>query len=211
MPDLPTLILFAAAAAALVFTPGPNTLYVIARSVEQGRTAAIVSCLGVEVGTMLHVAAAALGVSALLASSAAAFAVLKYAGAAYLLFVGLKTLLAKGEAVAASTVRGGSLRRAFCQAVLVNVLNPKSAIFFLAFMPQFVDPRRGSAAAQILVFGAVVVVLGFTSGSLYSLLAGSVAGALRGSRRLVRAQRYFAGGIYIALGAATALTGQGAK
>jgi len=208
MPDWSTLILFAVAASILVFTPGPNTLYIIARSVQQGRGAGIVSSLGVEVGTLIHVAAAACGISALLLSSALAFSVVKYAGAAYLIYLGLKTLLTREIAAAVvKTIEEKSLRHAFSQAVSVNVLNPKSAMFFFAFLPQFIDAERGAAATQILVSGAIVVVLGFTSGSLYSLLAGSLGNLLRGNLRFLRAQRYFAGSVYVGLGAATALTG----
>lgn len=207
MPEWSTLIVFAAAAAVLVFTPGPNTLYIIARSLQQGRRAGIVSSLGVETGTLIHVAAAAFGISALLVSSALAFNVLKYMGAAYLIYLGVKTLLTREKPAAAEAVGERSLRRTFSQAVLVNVLNPKSALFFFAFLPQFVDAGRGAAAAQILFFGAIVVLLGFTSGSLYSLLAGSVGDVLRGNPKFLRAQRYFAGSVYIGLGAATALTG----
>ena len=207
MPEWSTLILFAGAAAILVFTPGPNTLYIIARSVNQGRTAGLVSSLGVEAGTLIHIIAAAFGISALLVSSALAFNVVKYAGAAYLIYLGIKTLLTREKPAAAETVEAKSLRRTFSQAVLVNVLNPKSALFFFAFLPQFIDPERGAAATQILFFGAIVVVLGFTSGSLYSLLAGSVGNVLRGNLKFLRAQRYFAGSVYLGLGAATALTG----
>lgn len=207
MPDWSTLILFATAASLLVFTPGPNTLYIIARSVNQGRRAGIVSSLGVEVGTLIHVAAAALGISALLLSSATAFNIVKYAGAAYLIYLGIKTLLTKEKIAEAETVEETSLRRTFSQAVLVNVLNPKSAMFFFAFLPQFIDAERGAAATQILFFGAIVVVLGFTSGSLYSFLAGSIGNLLRGNLKFLRVQRYFAGSVYIGLGAATALTG----
>lgn len=211
MPDWSTLILFAGAAAILVFTPGPNTLYIIARSVQQGRVAGLVSSLGVETGTLIHIIAAALGISALLVSSALAFNVVKYAGAAYLVYLGVKTLLTREKPAAEETVEAKSLRRTFSQAVLVNVLNPKSAIFFFAFLPQFIDAKRGAAATQILCFGAIVVVLGFTSGSLYSLLAGSIGNVLRGNLKFLRAQRYFAGSVYIGLGAATALTGTNEK
>ena len=207
MPDWSTLILFSTAASILVFTPGPNTLYIIARSVQQGRTAGIVSSLGVETGTLIHVAAAAFGISALLVSSALAFNVVKYAGAAYLFYLGIKTLLTREKLVAADAVEEKSLLRAFSQAVVVNLLNPKGAIFFFAFLPQFVDAKRGAVTTQILLFGAIVVVLGLTSGSLYSLLAGSLGNLLRGNLKFLRAQRYFAGSVYIGLGAATALTG----
>jgi len=211
MPDWSTLILFATAASILVFTPGPNTLYITARSINQGRAAGIVSSLGVEVGTLVHVFAAAFGISALLLTSATAFNIVKYAGAAYLIYLGIKTLLTREKIAEAETTEEKSLRRAFSQAVLVNVLNPKSAMFFFAFLPQFIDAERGAAATQILFFGAIVVVLGFTSGSLYSLLAGSIGNRLRGNLKFLRAQRYFAGSVYIGLGAATALTGTGKK
>jgi len=211
MPEWSTLILFAAAASVLVFTPGPNTLYIIARSVQHGRRAGIVSSLGVETGTLIHVAAAAFGISALLSSSALAFNFVKYAGAAYLIYLGIKTLLTREKSAAAETVKAKSLRRTFSQAVLVNVLNPKSAMFFFAFLPQFIDAERGAAATQILFFGAIVVVLGFTSGSLYSLLAGGIGNLLRGNLKFLRAQRYFAGSVYLGLGAATALTGTNKK
>jgi threonine/homoserine/homoserine lactone efflux protein len=211
MPSWSTLILFAMAASVLVFTPGPNTLYIIARSVNQGRKAGIVSSLGVEVGTLIHVTAAAFGISALLLSSAMAFNIVKYAGAAYLIYLGLKTLLTREKIVEAGIIEEVSLIRMFSQAVVVNILNPKSAMFFFAFLPQFVDTKRGAAATQILCLGLVVVVVGFTSGSLYSLLAGSIGNWLRGNLRFLRAQRYFAGSVYIGLGAATALTGANKK
>src|SRR5215475_4133814 len=211
MPEWSTMILFAMAASILVFTPGPNTLYIIARSVNQGRKAGIVSSLGVEVGTLIHVTAAAFGVSALLISSALAFSAVKYAGAAYLIYLGLKTLVAREKPIEAEPIEEQSLRRAFSQAILVNVLNPKSAMFFFAFLPQFVDPRRGAAATQVLCLGLIVVMVGFTSGSFYSLLADSIGKWLRGNRRFLRAQRYFAGSVYLGLGAATALTGANKK
>ncbi len=211
MPDWSTLILFAAAASILVFTPGPNTLFIIARSVQQGRTAGIVSSLGVEVGTLVHVIAAALGISALLMSSALAFNIVKYAGAAYLIFLGLKTLLTPEKKAGGETGDETSLSRAFSQAVFVNVLNPKSAIFFFAFLPQFIDAERGAVATQIFCLGLVVVVLGFTSGSIYSLLAGRAGNLLRGNLKFLRAQRYFAGSVYLGLGVTTALTGSGKK
>jgi threonine/homoserine/homoserine lactone efflux protein len=209
MPDWSTMILFAMAASILVFTPGPNTLYIIARSVSQGRRAGIVSSLGVEVGTLIHVAAAAFGISALLLSSAVAFNLVKYVGAAYLVYLGVKTLLTREKNIEAEarTIQEKGLSRAFTQAVLVNVLNPKSAMFFFAFLPQFVDTERGSAATQIFCLGAIVVALGFTSGSLYSLLADGIGNLLRGNLKFLRAQRYFAGCVYVGLGAATALTG----
>ncbi len=211
MPDWSTLILFAAAAAILVFAPGPNTLYIVARSIQQGRTAGLVSSLGVETGTLIHIVAAAFGISAVLVSSALAFNIVKYAGAAYLIYLGIRTLLTQEKVAAAETIEEKSLRRAFSQAVVVNVLNPKTAIFFFAFLPQFVDAERGAVATQILCFGAIVVMLGFTSGSVYSLLAGGIGNVLRGNRKFLRAQRYFAGSVYLGLGVTTALTGTNKK
>lgn len=211
MPDWSTLSIFIIAALVLVFTPGPNTLYIIARSVQQGRIAGIVSSLGVQVGSLFHIASATLGVSALLLSSAQAFNAVKYVGAAYLIYLGVKTLLTREKVTEAGTVEGKSLSRAFYQGVLVSLLNPKAALFFFAFLPQFVDTKRGSATTQIMFLGAIVVVLGALSDSIYALLSGSVGNLMRGNLKLLRAQRYFAGSVYIGLGAMTALTGSTKK
>ena len=207
MPDWSGLSLFVSVALVMVFTPGPNTLYIVARSVEQGRAAGIVSSLGVQVGTLVHVAAAALGLSALLVSSAAAFAAVRYAGAAYLIYLGIKTLLTKEETAAARRLGRARLGQVFRQGVIVNVLNPKTALFFFAFLPQFVDASRGSVGAQIVLLGSILVLLGTLSDFAYALAAGSVGGWLRGNRKLLRAQRYFTGSVYLGLGAATALGG----
>ncbi len=211
MPSWSTLILFATAASILVFTPGPNTLYIVARSIQQGRSAGIVSSLGVEVGTLIHLVAAAFGLSALLMSSALAFSLIKYAGATYLIYLGIKTLLAREKAVTAKKIKEASLSRTFTQAVFVNLSNPKCAIFFFAFLPQFIDAERGAAATQILCLGGVLVLLGFSSGSVYSFLAGGIGSLLRGNLKFLRAQRYFAGSVYIGLGLTTALTGTNRK
>jgi threonine/homoserine/homoserine lactone efflux protein len=207
MPGWSTLSLFITAALVLVFMPGPNTLYVIARSVQQGRWAGLVSSLGIQAGSLFHIAAAAFGVSALLLSSALAFSIVKYAGAAYLIYLGVKTLLAREKITETKTVEEKSLSRAFYQGVLVSLFNPKAALFFFAFLPQFVDAGRGSVPIQIMFLGSIVVVLGALSDSTYALLAGSAGNLLRGNLKLLRAQRYFAGSVYIGLGAMAALTG----
>ena len=207
MLDWPRLSLFISVTLLLVFMPGPNTLYIIARSIQQGRRAGIVSSLGVQVGSLLHIAAAALGLSALLLSSALAFNAVKYAGAAYLIYLGLKTLLTKEEAGPAQAVRQARLGRVFFQGVLVNLLNPKTALFFFAFLPQFIDPARGRVAVQIVSLGAILVLLGALSDTIYALAAGSVGNWLRGNLKFLRAQRYFAGSVYVGLGAVTALGG----
>jgi threonine/homoserine/homoserine lactone efflux protein len=207
MPGWSTLSLFITAALVLVFMPGPNTLYVVARSVQQGRWAGFVSSLGIQAGSLFHIAAAAFGVSALLLSSALAFSAVKYAGAVYLIYLGVKTLLTREKITETKTVEEKSLSRAFYQGVLVSLFNPKAALFFFAFLPQFVDAGRGSVPIQIMFLGAIVVVLGALSDSTYALLAGSAGNLLRGNPKLLRAQRYFAGSVYIGLGAMAALTG----
>ena len=160
MPDTSTLLVFAAAALALIVVPGPAVLYIVAQSIDRGRLAGFVSALGIAVGGLVHVSAAAIGLSSLLVSSATAFAAVKYAGAAYLIGLGLYTLLVRKEEPAAALPRERRLRRRFGQGVVVNVLNPKTALFFFAFLPQFVDPDKGSAALQIGILGLLFVAPG---------------------------------------------------
>jgi len=211
MPLPSTLFLFALAALALLLTPGPAVLYIVARSLSQGRTAGIVSGLGIALANLAHVAAAALGVSALLLSSALAFSALKYLGAAYLVYLGARQLLAREAGAAAADFQPQPLRRIFSQGFLVNLLNPKPALFFLAFLPQFIDMGRRSPVAQTLALGVVFIVLAVTTDSLYALLAGSLRGWLTGRAAYARAERYVTGGIYIGLGVAAALSGAGKK
>ncbi len=207
MPDASMFAVFLITTLVLLVMPGPAVLYIIARSIDQGRTAGIVSVLGVGVGTLFHVVAAALGLSALLLSSALAFNVVKYLGAAYLVYLGIRTLLAKEPSLDVRLPRPQKLSRIFSQGVLVNLLNPKVALFFFAFLPQFVDPARGSVALQVLLLGMTFVILGILSDGGYALLAGTVGQWLRGKRGFLRGQRYFAGGVYLSLGITTALTG----
>jgi threonine/homoserine/homoserine lactone efflux protein len=201
-----SLYLFITAVLILVFIPGPNTLYIVARSIQQGRKAGIVSSLGVQIGTLFHILAAAFGLSALLLSSALAFNVVKYTGAAYLLYLGIKTLLSKEKPEPNEEIQKTGLSRVFYQGVIVNLLNPKTALFFFAFLPQFVDPERGALALQIILLGAILMVLGGLSDLSYALAAGSIGNWLRGNAKFLRAQRYFAGSVYVGLGAATAFT-----
>jgi threonine/homoserine/homoserine lactone efflux protein len=211
--DPAQLALFLAATIALVVTPGPVVLYVVTRSMSQGPRAGLASVLGAELGNAVHVAAAALGLAALLASSALAFSVVKYLGAAYLLHLGLRKLLgrdAPGRAGSGEAPRE-RLRSVFAQGVVVAVLNPKTALFFLAFLPQFVDPGRGSPAAQILTLGAIMVAVAVVSDSAYALLAGSVGRWLWRNPRFVRSERYVSGTVYIGLGALAALSGAGGR
>jgi threonine/homoserine/homoserine lactone efflux protein len=211
MPESSHLYLFVAAALVLLLTPGPAVLYIVARSVNQGRMAGVVSVLGLEVGTLFHVAAAALGLSALLLSSAVAFSVVKYLGAVYLIYLGVRKLVAREQLRPDEVVRRESLRRVFWEGVVVNVLNPKTALFFFAFLPQFVSPSRGHVTTQMLFLGCLFVALATLSDGAYALLAGSVGGWLKGNRRFVKGERYFAGSVYIGLGVTTALSGSRSK
>ena len=156
IPDAATLGLFVAAAVALLVVPGPAVLYIVTRSIEQGRSAGLVSVLGVHLGSLVHITAAAVGLSSLLVSSAAAFNVVKYLGAAYLIFLGIRALITRVEP-GEPEVRAAPLGKLLRQGAVVNILNPKTALFFLAFFPQFVDPDAGSAALQIAFFGLVFV------------------------------------------------------
>ena len=200
-PDSASLWLFCLAALALLAIPGPAVLYIVVQSAEQGRRVGLASVAGVHLGTLVHVAAAAVGLSALILASELAFNVVKYAGAAYLVILGIRKLLDRDPEVALEQERE-PLKRAFLRGAVVNVLNPKTALFFLAFLPQFVDAGRGSVWSQVVVFGLVFVGLGAITDSLYALAAGTVAGALRRKRTLLR---YGSGTVFIGLGAVAAL------
>ena len=205
MPALSTIVLFFAAALALLLVPGPAVLYIVTRSIDQGRRAGLASALGVGVANFCHTAAATLGLSALLMSSATLFALVKYAGAAYLIYLGVRTLLTRKELRSESAPEPKKLFRVFFQGIVVNLLNPKTALFFLAFLPQFVDPARGSPTGQILFFGCMFAVMGVCSDSTYALLAGTFSAWLKRSTLFLKAQRYVAGTVYIGLGLTTAL------
>jgi threonine/homoserine/homoserine lactone efflux protein len=198
VPSASTLALFALAALALIAIPGPNMVYIATRSMAEGRSAGIASAFGLLTGTGINVLAAAAGLSALIASSDVAYDVIRYAGAAYLVFLGVKALRRRGEA-AAPAPRGSAYR----QAIVVQLLNPKVTLFFLAFLPQFIDPGRGPVATQILVLGAVLGALGFALDCGYAFAASTAAKRLSGFRHGHRVT----GAVYLALGAAAALTG----
>lgn len=207
MPTPETLALFAIAALALLVIPGPAVLYIVTRSIEHGRTAGLVSVLGIHVGTLAHVAAAAFGVSAVLVRSSTAFHAVKWAGAAYLVVLGIRRLTRPVANVDARDVPPAPARQLFTQGVIVNVLNPKTALFFFAFLPQFVDPGRGSVTAQVLGFGVVFVVIGMASDSTYALVAARLGSWLRTSPGFRRGERYVSGGVYLTLGVTAALAG----
>jgi len=211
VPSLPTLALFSLAALALLAVPGPAVLYIVSQSVARGRRAGLVSMLGIETGGLFHVAAAAIGLSALLASSAHAFTVVKYAGAAYLIALGLFRLFRHSEKENPVADPSAGLRPLFLQGVVVNVLNPKTALFFLAFLPQFIRSGHGPAALQIIVLGLLFLALAVLSDGAYALLAGSAGARLRRSRKTQTLSRYASGGVLVGLGVAAALAGDGRK
>jgi threonine/homoserine/homoserine lactone efflux protein len=213
LPPHSQLLFFLSAAIVLLSIPGPAVLYIVGRSVGQGRNAGYVSALGIGVGTLVHTGAAAVGLSALLVSSAAAFSVVKYLGAAYLVFLGIQRLRSKESwsANSAHAAPRATLARIFGQGIVVNIFNPKTALFFFAFVPQFIDPSRGHVATQILSLGVLFACMGTTSDSIWAFFASRVAGWLRGSPGWTRNERYVSGGILISLGLATALAGHAPK
>ena len=207
LPDPSKLTLFVLAALGLLLIPGPAVLYIVARSIDQGRRAGIVSVLGIGLGSLVHVTAAALGLSALLMSSALAFSIVKYLGAVYLIYLGIRKLREKPAVIATESVKPQPLGRIFRQGIVVNVLNPKTALFFFAFLPQFTNPAKGAVTVQILLLGLIFTGLGMMSDSLYALAAGTAGNWLKSSTTFLWAQRYFAGGIYVLLGLVTAVSG----
>jgi len=206
MPDPSRLALFVGAALLLLVVPGPSVLYIVTQSVSYGRRAGISSVAGITTGTLVHIAAATVGLSALLASSALAFDMVKYLGAAYLIAVGIRRLAGLEREQAPYPRRTRDLGRLYRQGIVVNVLNPKTALFFLAFLPQFVEPTRGAAWVQILALGLLFAALGFLSDSVWAAVAGTLGERLRRSARFPAVQRYVSGSVFVGLGAVAALT-----
>ena len=204
LPDPGTLAVFAAAAIALLVIPGPAVLYIVTQSIEHGRTAGLVSMLGIQTGGLVHVLAAALGLSALLMRSATAFEIVKFAGAGYLIFLGLRKLFSRERFETTSERPPRRLDLLYRQGIVVNVLNPKTALFFLAFLPQFVDPEQGATGVQIAVLGLVFVAIAVVSDSIWALAAGTASEHLRGNRSFLSVQRYVSGSVFVGLGALTA-------
>ena len=205
MPSIESLLAFGIASLALLVIPGPAVLYIINRSVADGRNVALAAVAGLEIGNFMHVIAATVGLSAVIATSAAAFSAVKWIGAGYLIYIGIRTLATKPQAVNQLN-DPMSRRRAFTQGIVVNTFNPKVALFFLSFLPQFIDANRGSAALQSLVLGSTFVVLGCISDSLFAVLASALRGTLLRGKSLPFVQRYVAGSVFIALGAIASTT-----
>jgi threonine/homoserine/homoserine lactone efflux protein len=206
MPDTQTIWLFCLAAIALIVIPGPAVLYIVAQSVGQGRRAGLVSASGVASGGLVHVVAAAIGLSGLLLSSATLFSVVKFAGAAYLIYLGGRRLLGLEASALVAPTEARSRRQLYRDGAVVNVLNPKTALFFYAFLPQFLDPDRGAVALQALVLGVIFVTIALVSDSVWALASGSAAEWLKARPVAVKVERWVSGTVLVGLGAAAALT-----
>lgn len=204
MPSGSTIALFSLAAIALAVVPGPAVTYIVTQSVDKGRRAGLFCALGVASGGVVHVAAATVGLSALIASSATAFTAVKLVGAAYLIVVGVRRILTR-EPEETVAVAPADVRQLYVQGVIVNVLNPKTALFFLAFLPQFVDPDRGSVTVQVALLGTIFATIALASDASYALLADALAGRVRRTGAGARLRRYGTGGIFVALGVSAAI------
>ena len=206
MFDTATLFAYLVASIAIILAPGPAQALVIARSISDGKKLGVVTGIGLNVGTIIHAVAAALGLSAILATSAMAFAVVKYLGAAYLVYLGVKALLTKEVQQAETGSSSASPRQVFRKAVVIGILNPKVAIFFLAFLPQFVDPQRGSVFWQFLILGLILAALDVVYESVLAFVADSLSGWFTNSQRFAVWRQRVTGVVLIGLGVRLALT-----
>ncbi len=209
MLDLTQLGLFLGATLALLLMPGPAVLSIVSQSLALGRKAGVVATLGMAAGSLVHIVAMALGISALVAASPVAFAAVRWAGAAYLVYLAVRTLLAPAAELGAAAAPQVPLGEVFHRGFWVSLLNPKSILFFLAFLPQFVDPQRGSPAFQVLILGTLFQTLAFVTDNLWVLAAGHFGRHATASPRRARFQRYATAAVYLGLGLATALAGRG--
>lgn len=199
------MLVFSAATLVLVASPGPAVLFLVARTLEGGRARGMASLFGIALGELVHVAAAIVGISALIASSSAAFAILKYGGAAYLTWLGFRHIVARTKR--APEVRAvATTSRTFAQGFVVSVLNPKVALFFLSFLPQFVEPGRGPVAIQTAVLGVTYLVIAMSSDSIYVLGTSALRHRLDPRWQSHRAIRWVSGGVLVGLGISTALS-----
>lgn len=205
MPDLGSIITFGVASIALLLIPGPAVIYILNRSVSDGREVGLAAVAGLELGNMVHVVAASAGLSAVLATSATAFNTVKWLGAGYLVFVGVHTLLMRPATMSGDST-SVTLKRSFTQGVVVNTLNPKVALFFVSYLPQFIDADKGAAWSQALVLGTVFVLIGCCTDGMYALTASALRNKLLTGRTLPIVQRYVAGSVFIALGVMAATT-----
>ena len=205
MPDLGSIVTFAIASVTLLLIPGPAVIYILNRSVADGREIGLAAVAGLELGNLVHAVAASAGLSAVLATSATAFNTVKWLGAGYLVFVGVRTLIVRPAPVATES-SSISRRRTFVQGIVVNTLNPKVALFFLSYLPQFIDPDKGAAWSQALVLGITFVLIGCITDGMYALTASALRAKLLTGRTLPFVQRYVAGTVFIGLGVVAATT-----
>ena len=205
MIDWTTLITYNAIVLGFVFIPGPATLLTVARATSSGTKVGIATGVGIAAGDAVHTFMAIIGISAVIAASATLFSIVKYVGAAYLVYLGIQAILAKTPSDPTARALPVTAQKAFRQAILAEVLNPKTALFFLAFLPQFVRPENGSVALQLMVLGIVFVLLGLLSTVVFAVSAASLGNFLRRNPVVLKWQGKVVGGIYCALGVRLAL------
>jgi threonine/homoserine/homoserine lactone efflux protein len=205
VPSLSTYTLFIATCLVLLAIPGPAVLYVVSRSIDQGRSAGLASVAGICTGTIVHVTLATVGLSSLVLASKVAFDAVRYAGAAYLIYLGVRRLLTRHVEEGPETRAPRTVRDLYTQGLVVNLLNPKTIVFIFAFVPQFVDLEAGHVWFQVLVLGLTFATLGAMSDSLYAVVAGTVADKLRGTPLIARVERWFGGTVLIGLGITSAV------
>lgn len=208
MPDINMLWGFIAAALVILVIPGPGVLYILTRSLGQGQRAGFISVLGLSTGALVHVAAATAGLSAVLVASATGLGVVKMLGGGYLIYLGIRTLAVRPALAGAAALPPSSMSRLFTDGVIVSVLNPKIAIFFLAFLPQFVDPGRGAVPRQMLFLGLLYVALALVTDGTYAFLAGRLRHWMTGRVAEGPLPRYATGCAYIGLGISAAVSGR---
>jgi threonine/homoserine/homoserine lactone efflux protein len=205
MPDLQSLLVFIGAGLLLNITPGPDVLYIVGRSIGQGRVAGLVSVLGISTGCLFHVASAALGLSALMLALPLAYDAVRYAGAAYLVWLGVRAIASKSSPLHVQRVDPERLGRVFQQGVLTNMLNPKVALFFLAFLPQFTDSSRGPVPLQIAMLGLIFIGNGTIVCVIYALAASWLGEWLKRRYDVATWLNRAMGALFIALGVRLAL------
>ena len=205
MIDLTILITYVAVVLGFVFIPGPATLLTVARATSSGTRVGLATGAGIAAGDMIHSFMAVVGISAIVAASALLFSIIKYIGAAYLVYLGIRAILHKTQVDMATAGLPISAAKAFRQAILAEVLNPKTALFFLAFLPQFVRPENGSVMLQLTILGIIFVLLGLVSTAVFAVCAGVLGNFLRRNPTVLKWQGKLVGGIYCALGVRLAL------
>lgn len=205
MFDTTQIIMFLSASIVLAVTPGPDILYVLTRGITQGRKAALFAALGFNIGVIAHTLFAVIGLSAILRTSALAYQCVKYAGAAYLIYIGIQTFRSRRQTSVEGAADIASPRAIFKQTIIANILNPKVALFFLAFLPQFVDARNGSPEIQMIVLGALFMLAGFSVFSMVALFSGFIGDKLRQNPRFESRMKAVAGSVLVGLGLSLAL------